>query len=133
MGRKRQKVIKCSMCGHKWFPNEVEPIKTWHLVSPLPDKQGRITITVMAVWECPNCGNKVRGVFGKTKVGDEKFKGENRTKKLIERLLEKETTNLKELAKEFRTSPETIRMAVEYLIKKGIVKGRINGDTFIRA
>jgi len=63
MRRKKQGNI-CPMCGTK-----AEPYKTWQLVSPLPDAQGRITITIMGMFECPNCGHKWRGVVSKIKAG----------------------------------------------------------------
>ncbi len=62
---KRRKEIRCPKC------NSVigEPIKTWQLISPFPDKKGRITITIMGVFECPECGYRWRGVYSKIKVG----------------------------------------------------------------
>jgi len=54
----------CPTCGRR-----VEPIKTWALTSPLPDAKGRITITVMGSFECPNCGIRWRGVVSKLKIG----------------------------------------------------------------
>ena len=56
----------CPKCG-----TAVEPSKTWQLVSPLPDSQGRITITVMGSYECPTCGYRWRGVVTKMKVGED--------------------------------------------------------------
>lgn len=68
MPRRQEKDIKvCPTCG-----GLVEkPEKTWHLTSPLPDAQGRITITVMASFVCSNCGSKWKGVLSKIKVGGE--------------------------------------------------------------
>ncbi|MCC6057444.1 MAG: ZPR1-type zinc finger protein [Desulfurococcaceae archaeon] len=63
-GRTRSNV--CPKCG-----TPVEPGKTWQLVSPLPDSQGRVTITIMGSFECPNCGYKWRGVVSKMKVGED--------------------------------------------------------------
>ncbi|EZQ06863.1 MULTISPECIES: hypothetical protein [Acidianus] len=66
MARKKQKEIDiCPNCGTKVD----KPIKTWNLVSPLPDSQGRITITVMGSFVCPNCGYKWRGVVSKIRAG----------------------------------------------------------------
>lgn len=56
----------CPRCGAR-----VEPSKTWQLVSPFPDSKGRITITVMGSFVCPECGHKWRGVVSKLKVGGE--------------------------------------------------------------
>jgi predicted RNA-binding Zn-ribbon protein involved in translation (DUF1610 family) len=56
----------CPKCG-----TSVEPSKTWQLVSPLPDSQGRVTVTIMGSFECPNCGYRWRGVVSKMKVGED--------------------------------------------------------------
>ncbi len=56
----------CPRCGTR-----VEPSKTWQLVSPFPDSKGRITITVMGSFVCPECGYRWRGVVSKLKVGGE--------------------------------------------------------------
>lgn len=57
---------KCPKCG-----TIVQPSKTWQLVSPLPDSQGRITITIMGSYECPTCEYKWRGVVTKMKIGED--------------------------------------------------------------
>ena len=63
MPRKRPPNI-CPYCGE-----EVEkPYKTWQLVSPLPDSKGRITITIMGMYQCSN-GHKWRAIVSKIKVG----------------------------------------------------------------
>ncbi len=61
----RKKENKCPVCGS----TDIEIIKTWQLVSPFPDRRGRITITVMGVMKCRNCGHQWRGVVSKLKVG----------------------------------------------------------------
>ena len=65
--RRRQKrdPYVCPKCGTR----VTEPDKTWTLVSPLPDKYGRITITIMGSFTCPNCGYKWRAVLKKLKEG----------------------------------------------------------------
>ena len=68
MPRKSEKAPNvCPKCGTV----VQEPAKTWQLVSPLPDAEGRITITVMALFVCPNCGFKWRAALSKMKVGGE--------------------------------------------------------------
>ena len=63
MPKKRPPNI-CPYCGE-----EVEkPYKTWQLISPLPDSKGRITITVMGMYQCLH-GHKWRAVVSKIKVG----------------------------------------------------------------
>jgi len=65
MPRQQKKANVCPVCG-----TEVSsPDKTWNLVSPIPDDKGRITITVMGSFTCPNCGHKWKAVISKLKVG----------------------------------------------------------------
>lgn len=54
------------------------PVKTWQLTAPIPDSKGRITITVMGVFECPSCGYRWRAVVSKIKVGSEGVEMEDR-------------------------------------------------------
>ncbi len=66
MPRHRKRDIRvCPNCGYL----VEKPIKTWSLVSPLPDKKGRVTITIMASFQCPRCGHRWRGVLSKVKAG----------------------------------------------------------------
>ena len=69
MPRRRSKrdPFVCPRCGTR----VEEPVKTWQLVSPFPDSKGRITITVMGSFVCPNCGYRWRAVISKLKVGGE--------------------------------------------------------------
>ena len=64
MPKKRDPYV-CPKCGTRVD----QPSKTWQLVSPMPDARGRITITVMASFVCPNCGYKWRAAISKIKVG----------------------------------------------------------------
>ncbi len=59
-------MAKCPICGA-----EVKPAKTWQLVAPLPDAEGRITITIMGSFKCPKCGHSWRGRVSTLKVGPE--------------------------------------------------------------
>jgi len=58
--------VKCPRCGY-----DTQPLKTWHLTSPLPDADGRISITIMGSFKCPNCGHSWRGRVSVLKVGGE--------------------------------------------------------------
>jgi C4-type Zn-finger protein len=58
-------MVRCPKCG-----SDVQPEKTWQLISPLPDSEGRITITIMGSFHCVNCGFRWRGVVSKVKAGD---------------------------------------------------------------
>lgn len=65
MPRRKRDPNICPMCGTK----VEKPYKTWQLVAPMPDAYGRITITVMGMFECPSCGHKWRAVISKIKTG----------------------------------------------------------------
>ena len=65
MSGKRERRNSCPRCGGL----AGEPIKVWQLVSPFPDSKGRITITVMGVFQCEACGHRWRGVVSKIKTG----------------------------------------------------------------
>jgi predicted RNA-binding Zn-ribbon protein involved in translation (DUF1610 family) len=65
--RAKSSPTTCPRCGAR----ANEPEKTWHLVSPIPDKYGRITITIMASFRCPSCGHTWRAPIQKMKVGGE--------------------------------------------------------------
>lgn len=58
---------RCPKCG----TTVSSPVKTWQLIAPIPDSAGRVTITIMGIYECPNCGYKWRAVISKMKVGSE--------------------------------------------------------------
>lgn len=58
--------LNCPKCGS----SNIDVIKTWQLASPLPDKYGRITVTVMGSIVCKKCGYSWRGVVSKIKVGE---------------------------------------------------------------
>ncbi|MCE4603980.1 MAG: chromatin protein Cren7 [Aeropyrum sp.] len=67
-GRRKQKdPYVCPSCGAR--AGVVE--KTWSLVSPLPDKYGRITVTIMAVLNCSECGYSWKAPIQKMKTGGE--------------------------------------------------------------
>ncbi|OYT37665.1 MAG: chromatin protein Cren7 [Desulfurococcales archaeon ex4484_58] len=84
--RKRGK--ECPVCGS----TDIEVVKSWQLVSPLPDRYGRITITVMGVMKCRNCGHQWKGVVSKLKVGGSSVEIEGRELKE-----EKEERRVKEI------------------------------------
>lgn len=58
-------VRKCPKCGS----TKIDVVKTWNLISPLPDREGRITLTVMGVFKCSNCGYSWKGTVSKLKIG----------------------------------------------------------------
>lgn len=56
---------KCPKCSSR----DIEVVRTWNLTSPLPDKMGRITVTIMGVMRCKSCSYSWRGVVSKLKLG----------------------------------------------------------------
>ncbi|HDI02450.1 MAG TPA: chromatin protein Cren7 [Ignisphaera sp.] len=70
----KRSAYQCPRCGTV----VTGPVKTWQLVAPIPDSRGRITVTVMGMFECPSCGYKRRGVVSKIKVGSEGVEMESR-------------------------------------------------------
>ncbi len=74
MPKKRRPANICPYCG-----TQVEPIRTWQLTSPMPDARGRITVTVMGSFSCPECGHRWRGVISKIKIGGEDIEIETGT------------------------------------------------------
>lgn len=89
MPRRKEEKPKCPRCSSEEF----DVNRTWQLVSPFPDSAGRITITVMGIMTCKNCGHSWRGVVSKIKVGDkgvvigdkvlEEKKEERRVKEIV--------------------------------------------------
>ena len=77
----------CPTCGVR----VEKPVKTWQLVSPLPDAYGRITITVMGSFECPN-GHKWKAVVSKIRAGGSsvEIEGKKGVKKIGEEKEEEE-------------------------------------------
>ncbi|MCI4455711.1 MAG: chromatin protein Cren7 [Sulfolobus sp.] len=62
--KKQQDPYVCPKCGTR----VEKPEKTWQLISPIPDAQGRITITIMGSFSCPN-GHKWKAVVSKIRAG----------------------------------------------------------------
>mgnify|MGYP001772541365 CR=1 FL=1 len=90
--KKQSDPYVCPNCGTR----VEKPTKTWQLVSPLPDAYGRVTITIMGSFECPNCGHKWKAVVSKIKAGGSsvEIEGKKGVKKIGE---EKEEENRGEI------------------------------------
>lgn len=71
-------MVKCPKCN-----SEIKPEKTWQLISPLPDSEGRITITIMGSFNCSNCGYRWRGVVSKIKTGGDDVEVEGSASKKV--------------------------------------------------
>ena len=121
------KKITCSYCGTEF---QAEPEKTWTLTS-LPDKNGNITVTIMAIWKCPQCGRKIRGVYAKYKTGAE-TRGKTPRERLIEILNAHDKISLDDISKQLGFRKDAIRKAIQNLLKQGLIKGKLENDTWIK-
>lgn len=89
--------LKCPKCGS----TELDIVKTWQLTSPLPDKYGRITVTVMGTIVCKTCSYSWRGVVSKLKIGDKSLSiGDREIGKSGERRVKEIVLDLEEILKE---------------------------------
>ncbi|MEM4737852.1 MAG: chromatin protein Cren7, partial [Acidilobaceae archaeon] len=68
---KQKAPSECPECGSK-APG---PVRTWTLVSPIPDREGRVTVTVMGAFVCPECGKTWNATLQKLKSGGLKSEG----------------------------------------------------------
>ncbi|MFZ8790628.1 MAG: chromatin protein Cren7 [Acidilobaceae archaeon] len=93
MPRRGGSPFTCPQCGAR----ASSPIRTWTLVSPIPDKYGRVTITVMGAFICESCGKTWSSPIEKIKSGEERLEargeGERREPEVI-------VIDLEELRKE---------------------------------
>ncbi|MET1159970.1 MAG: chromatin protein Cren7 [Thermoprotei archaeon] len=85
--------VVCPKCGSK----NIDVLRTWQLVSPFPDKYGRITVTVMGVMKCKDCGHQWRGVVSKIKVGGEE---KPREEEKVERRVKEIVLDLEDIEEE---------------------------------
>lgn len=127
MAKKRK--LKCKHCGEEWLPADVPTKKEWNLISPMPDKDGNVTITRMATWDCPNCGKNKTGAMGKTKG---EFKEEETPKYKLETALESgKKVDLASLSEETGYELKNLKKIIPAYQKKKNIKGKIEGDFFI--
>ena len=123
----KMKPIKCS-CGYSWLPHEVPTNKEWNMISPMPDSDGNVTITIMATWTCPKCGKSKTGAKGKTKG---EFKEEDTPKYKIEQaIISGKKFSLKELSEETGFDIENIRKIIPLYLQKLNLKGKIKDDYY---
>ena len=130
--KKKEKdvAISCKSCGQVINPKDHPPGSTWTLTSPLPDKEGRITLTVMGSFDCPRCGKNVKAAMKKIKSDDE-ITGKSKKEILLESL-ESQTSDITvdELAKKIGLTAAAIEKATELLIKRKEVSGKIENGVY---
>lgn len=126
----KMKDIKCKGkkgCGYSFRPTDVPTNKEWTLVSPMPDKNGQVTITIMATWSCPECGKSITGALGKTK-GD--MDGPSKKEILMEALGSGESFKVEDLATRMGYQPENVSKMINLLIKKEQASGELKDGVF---
>jgi hypothetical protein len=126
---KRKKKISCKKCGVEINPTETPPSKTWQLVSPMPDKEGRVTLTVMGSFRCPECNASVRAALKKIR-GDEMGSGTSKKTLLIEAVkLIKEPTPISEIEIQ-GISAQAVEKAIQMLISQKNLSGKVEEGLF---
>lgn len=127
--KKRKKKISCKKCGHVINPIETPPEKTWQLISPMPDKEGRVTLTIMGSFHCPICNASVRASLKKVR-GDEIGSGKSKKELLIQAVnLVREATPIDQI-EIAGISTAAVGKAIETLITQGELNGRIKDGIF---
>lgn len=127
--RKRKKKIICKKCGHEINPIETPPEKSWQLISPMPDKEGRVTLTIMASFHCPSCNASVRASLKKIK-GDEIGSGQSKKELLIQAVnLVQEPTPIDQI-EITGISSVAVGKAIRTLIDQGKLNGKVEDDIF---
>ena len=126
---KRKKKISCKKCGTELDPAVTPPLKTWQLVSPMPDKEGRVTLTIMGSFRCPECNASVRAALKKIK-GDEMGSGTSKKELLIQavKLIEKPTP-IDEIEIQ-GISSQAVGKAIEMLITQKNLNGKVKEGKF---
>ncbi|MFW9856422.1 MAG: hypothetical protein ACFFFG_15325 [Candidatus Thorarchaeota archaeon] len=127
--KKRSKTIVCKKCDTTINPVETPPSKTWQLVSPMPDKEGRVTLTIMGSFRCPTCGASIKASLKKIK-GDEIGSGMSKKETLLQAVsLIREPTSIDQI--EIKgVSSTSVEKAIQTLIKTGSLSGRIEENIF---
>ena len=129
--KSKEKKIVCKKCGESWFPTEYPPNKEWTKLAPLPDAEGRLTIMIMATWNCTNCGTSTMGLKGKFK--DEEPTGPSKQELLLEKVKKvKDKISISELAAEFSLNEENLEKALQVFIKRKTINGKIENGFFIK-
>ncbi len=127
--KKRKKKISCKKCGYVLNPIETPPEKTWQLISPMPDKDGRVTLTIMGSFHCPTCNASVRASLKKIR-GDEIGSGKSKKELLIQAVnLVEEATDIDQI-EIAGISAAAVGKAIETLINQGELKGRVENGIF---
>ncbi|MCH8905688.1 MAG: hypothetical protein IH840_01255 [Candidatus Heimdallarchaeota archaeon] len=124
------KVIKCKKCGNtfKIGSEDDKRKKEWNIVAPMPDKDGNVTITFMATWDCPNCGKNITGSSGKSKG---EFGAKPKKDQIADMLALGDTFEIDGFAKSMGVDEVNLSKILNMMIKKGTAIGKIENGMFI--
>lgn len=100
------------------------------MVAPMPDKDGNVTITLMATWTCSQCHKTIRGSAGKTK-GD--FGGKSKKEQINDLIATGAEFRLADFSGTLKVDPDNLEKILNMMIKKGTAKGKIENGVFIPA
>ncbi len=89
---------------------------------------GKVTVTVMGIVECPNCGKRFRVVLSKVKLD---ASGKSPKERVLEIIRKEKKISLKELSEKTKFSERALRLALEGYVKEGTIKGHFEGDVFV--
>ena len=95
----------------------------------MPDKEGRVTLTIMGSFRCPECNASVRASIKKIK-GDEMGSGTSKKELLTQAVkLIQEPTLIEEI--EIKgISSKAVGKAIEMLIVQKVLNGKVVDGTF---
>ena len=127
--KKRKKAIVCKKCGTTLDPVATPPNKTWQLVSPMPDKQGRVTLTIMGSFRCPSCGASIKAAIKKVK-GDEIGSGMSKKETLLQAVSLIQVPTSIDQIEITGISSASVGKAIQTLIKTGSLTGKIKDNIF---
>ena len=130
-GKSAKNAYRCNSCGYIINPKETPPNKTWNMISPMPDKMGRVTLTIMGSFTCPKCSKNVKLAMQKIKSADD-IDGKSKKDNLLTIINGlKEKTSLETIAKNLGMQQPAVGKAIKLLIQRGEVKGTMDGNIFI--
>lgn len=130
----KTKKIACKTCGTVINPVENPPSKTWNLISPMPDKDGNVTLTIMGSFTCPNpeCGKNVKAAIQKIKGDDVELGAKFKKNELLLGALNGSTEeiSLETIASIVGLQVEKVEKATLVLIKTGKVTGTVKDGKY---
>ncbi|MHA2297719.1 MAG: hypothetical protein ACXADA_16950 [Candidatus Hodarchaeales archaeon] len=127
----KEKKVMCKKCSTVINPVTHPPSKTWQMVSPMPDKEGNVTLTIMGSFRCPNCGKSVIASLRKIK-GDDIGTGRSKNEMLMEYLQGlTEKTPIEEIGKVVGINAEKIEKVLKAFIQRGRITGQLEDQFYL--